>query len=243
MIDIHCHIMPGIDDGASNVSASISMAEVAFQSGTKSIIATPHCNTPHGHRNYWSDETNSLLETLRHELKSRHIPVDIYKGQEVFLAGDFMELIRQKKLITLNDSRYILVEFSMKESFTQAIDMLQQLISEGYVPVVAHPERYGFVSEDIDTIRMIKDAGALIQINKGSLKGSFGHNALKVSHKIISKRQADFIASDAHGSSGRNPFLADVYEFICSEFSDNYADFLLRKNPENILKNQEIFKY
>ncbi len=243
MVDIHCHILPDMDDGSGNMSDSIEMAEVAFQSGTKSIIATPHCNIPGGYKNHWDDTAEEKLESLRHELKSRHIPVEIYKGQEVFLTSGAMELIKQNKLITLNDSRYILVEFDMRENASMAYNKLEQLVSEGYIPIVAHPERYGFVSEHIETIYKIKEIGCLIQINKGSLKGSFGHSALKAAARIIGTYQADFVASDAHSQFSRTPFLADVHEFLCEKFSMDYADILLKTNPRRVLNDERIYGF
>lgn len=243
MVDIHCHLLPGVDDGSGNMSDSIEMAEVAFQSGTKSIIATPHCNIPGSFRNYWSEEMDTLLESLQHELKSRHIPINIYKGQEVFLTSGFMELIKQNKLITLNDSRYILVEFDMRENFSMAYSKLDQLVSEGYIPIVAHPERYAFVTEHIESVYKIKELGCLIQINKGSLKGSFGHSARKAASHIIGTYQADFIASDAHSQFSRTPFLADVHEFLCERFSTDYADILLRVNPNRVINDERIYGF
>ncbi len=243
MIDIHCHILPGLDDGAGNMSDSIEMAELAVSSGIKSIVATPHCNIPGGYHNYWSLTLQDEIKELQSELNKRKIPLTIYCGQEVFLASGFTELLHQGKLITLNFSRYMLVEFDMHESANVAYRKLQQIISDGYVPIVAHPERYGFVAEQKDSIYRMKDLGALLQVNKGSLKGRFGKKEMNIALEIVETFQADFIASDGHSQYSRTPNLADVHEFVSETFSYDYGDLLFNVNPQRVLNNEKIYSF
>ncbi|MBQ7122238.1 MAG: hypothetical protein IJO03_08275 [Clostridia bacterium] len=243
MIDIHCHIMPGVDDGSGNMSDSTEMAQLAYKSGTKKIIVTPHCNVDPHRRNFWDSEMESRFLSLQAQLRLKNIPVEIFRGQEIFLSGGFIDGLRQGRFITLNGSAYVLAELDFRESAPNAYSKLHRLASEGYVPVVAHPERYEFVQEQHDAIYKIKETGSLIQVNKGSLKGSFGFHAQKKSFEIIDTRQADFIAGDAHSQYSRTPVLADVHEFICERFSSEYADFLVKHNPQRVLDNERIYGY
>lgn len=243
MIDIHCHIMPGVDDGSGNMSDSTEMALLAYKSGTKKIIVTPHCNTDPPRRNFWDSEMENKFTSLQTQLKTENIPIEIFRGQELFLSGGFIDGLRQGRFITLNSSAYVLAELDIRESASSAYSKLNRLVSEGYVPIVAHPERYKFVQEQHDAICRIKETGSLIQVNKGSLKGSFGFHAHKTAIEIIDTRQADFIAGDAHSQYSRTPVLADVHEFICEKFSSDYADFLVKYNPQRVLDNEEIYGY
>ena len=240
MIDIHCHILPGVDDGSGNLRDSIEMAELAAASGVRGIVVTPHCNMPGVFRNYWTSELQETFQKLQKEVNARKIPIRLFPGQEIFLASNFLELIKQGKLISINHSRYFLVEFQPQENVSVAIGKLQQMTAEGYVPIVAHPERYGFVQEYADAVYRMKELGCLMQINKGSLKGRFGRAAKSCAFDMIKNYDADFIASDGHSQYSRTPFLEDSYEIICEAFSSDYADFLLKDNPQRVVKNEEI---
>lgn len=243
MYDIHCHILPGIDDGSGNTSDSIEMARLAAISGTKGIVATPHCNIPGLYQNLWDVTLEKKLSELQYELNSRNIPITIYSGQEICLTGDFLQYLRQGKLISINHSNYLLVEFDFLESAPVAYSKIQQIIAEGYIPVIAHPERYRFVAEQQDAIHRLKKLGGLIQVNKGSLKGRFGYDIMKISTEIFQKHQADFVASDAHSQYSRTPYLADIHELISERFSEDYADFLLKTNPFQLLNNKTIHNF
>lgn len=243
MIDIHCHMLPGVDDGAGNTSDAVEMAELAASSGTKSIIVTPHCNIPGGYHNYWSYFLEEDVKNLQNEINKRNIQLTVYPGQEIYLAPGFIDLLRQGKFIGLNESRYMLVEFSERERADVAYRKLQQIIAEGYVPIVAHPERYGFVNEQQEAIYRMKDLGALLQVNRGSIKGKFGKTIMEKALEIISTYQADFVASDAHSQYSRTPYLADVHEFISEEISTEYGDALINVNPNKVLNNEKIYSF
>ena len=243
MIDIHCHILPGMDDGSGNFSDSIEMAQLAAASGTRCIVVTPHCNVPNAFENYWVQEVQAVFDRLQKEIDARNIPITFLPGQEVFLASDFLPLIKQGKLIPINDSRYLLVEFSAHENASVAIRKLQKITAEGYVPIVAHPERYAFVHEHGDMVYRMKEMGCLTQINKGSLKGRFGYKAMKSAFEILENYDADFIASDGHSQYSRTPYLADAYEIVSERFSADYADFLLHDNPRRVLRNERVYAF
>lgn len=240
MFDIHCHILHGVDDGSGNLSDSIEMAQLAAESGTKGIIATPHCNIPGMFENYWNEELAAKVQTLRRELDIRGIPVTVYPGQEVFLSKHFDEYLKNGDFITLNNSKYMLAELDFRIDEASAVSRLSKLVSEGYVPVVAHPERYGFVIENPSAITRIRSLGCLVQLNGGSLTGAFGTYIQRTADIIIHNRLADFVASDAHSQYSRTPNLANAHELICENISYDYADVLFRLNPVKVLNNETI---
>lgn len=243
MYDIHCHIIPGVDDGADSMSETIEMLNIAASNRTKGIICTPHSNIPQSFRNFWDEKLEQKFNAITEEVRKRNIPVELYKGQEVFLAGDFMQRIKNNELITLNNSEYILVELYPFEKESTAYKKLALLMAEGYKLIVAHPERYAFVVENESAINNIKDIGCLVQINKGSLKGRFGKAVMHTAHRMLENRSADFVASDAHSPYRRTPNLTDVHEMISTEYSVDYADYLIKTNPLNVITNKTIFGY
>lgn len=240
MFDIHCHIIPCVDDGSGSITDSLEMAELAARSGTCGIIATPHCNMPGVFDNFRSADFDAKVNELNSILSNRNIPVTVYPGQEIFAYGDIVERIKNNELITLNNSRYLLIEFDFSASEQDMLKYLQRITAQGYVPVVAHPERYSVFCEAPEKIGHISCAGALIQVNSGSIQGSFGYYPERAAAYFLKNQLADFVASDAHSQYSRTPELLPVHEIICENYSYEYADLLLNENPRKVINNKEI---
>lgn len=243
MYDLHCHIAFGLDDGAQTIDEAVAMVELASQRGTQGIVATPHCNIPGSFTNYWSNEILKRIKTLRDELDKNFIDVRIFCGQEIFCTSKTVDLLDSGELITLNNSRYPLVEFDFYDYSDNVYEKLDSLRAGGYIPVVAHPERYAFVQNESDAVRRIKRMGCLLQLNKGSLEGRFGPDAMETATEILDAGLADVIASDAHSPYVRTPNMIHTHEFISEEYSFDYADLLLEVNPGRILRDKDTFTY
>jgi protein-tyrosine phosphatase len=240
MIDIHCHILPGFDDGSDNLEESIRMARLAVEGGTTAVIATPHSNIPDKYENYFGKAYVEAFKALDARLKQENIPLKLYPGHEIFAASDFIELIKKKRLLTLCNSQYPLIEFALQERSESIYRKLELITAEGLTPIIAHPERYAFVAENGSAPLMLKKMGCLLQVNKGSLKNKFGDNAYAVAQALIKREVADFVASDEHSPYMRTPYLTDVYEIISDIHSVQYADLLLSINPEKVVRNEKI---
>lgn len=240
MYDIHSHILPGIDDGSGNMSDSLEMAKLAAESGTKGIFATPHCNMPHYFDGIWNAESEEKLNLLRQAIEKKGIDIQLYPGQEIYLEDGFLQKLGKNELITLNRSRYVLTELDFYEHENDAYRKISTLAAEGYVPIVAHPERYAFIAENIRAVDKLRSLGALIQLNAGSLKGSFGPIPKIIAKKLLKSHLADFIASDAHSQYSRTPDLSHAHETVCENYSYDYADLLFNENPLKIINNYEI---
>ena len=133
MVDIHCHILPGVDDGSGNWNDSIEMAQLAAASGIQSIVVTPHCNMPGVFQNHWNTQMQKMVDRLQEEVLAKNIPVTFFPGQEIFLASGFLPLIKAGKLIPINHSRYFLVEFHPRENTVVALRKLQQMLAEVHI--------------------------------------------------------------------------------------------------------------
>lgn len=243
MFDVHCHIVYGVDDGAQTFEESLDMLDEAYKSGVKGIVATPHTNVPGSYMNYWNGEILEKIKRIRSAVKEKELDIKIFCGQEIFCTHETVKLLKSGDAITLNNSKYPLIEFDFYEYSDNVYMMLEQIVAEGYIPVVAHPERYRFVMEDKTAVDKLKNIGCLIQVNKGSISGSFGTDAMYAARRILDSRLADVIASDAHSPYIRNTNMLHIHEILCEDYSFDYATLLMSLNPSLILRDKETVSY
>lgn len=242
MIDIHSHILPEIDDGSMDMVCSVEMAEIAAAGGTTAMIATPHSNQRGVFENYASAELEERFEKLKNELKAEDVNLELYLGMEVFGTHDVPQLFREGRLLTLNNSRYMLIEFDFYSDAYRMERVLYGLMDEGCVPVIAHPERYFVLQEEPEIIRSWADDGMAVQVNKGSLSGRFGRGAMRLAHILLADGNISCIASDAHGAQMRTPDMSEIQEHLAVEASEEIAEILLYENPKRILLNQPLLR-
>ena len=240
MYDIHCHLIYGVDDGSDSLDESLRMLNIAVSGGTQGIVATPHANISGSYENYWTPELFASLKEIREAAFNNNIPIEIFAGQEILCTSNTIELLSKGKLITLNNSRYPLIEFPFGEYSSTVFARTQMLLAQGLVPVIAHPERYYFVQEDEENLIRLHESGCILQMNKGSLEGVFGEGAAYTSKFMLENDLVDCIASDSHSPYSRTPFLEDIHEIIADDFDMDYAELLLYENPMNIICNKEI---
>lgn len=240
MIDVHCHILPGVDDGAATEEESCMMAALAVESGITDIVATPHCNVPGTPDHYAGSALTDRLNALQALLEREKIPLRLHSGMEVYMTSEVPELLRRKQLMTLAGSRYLLVEFDFDEDPFWAEEMVTALRSEGVVPVVAHPERYYFMQDERRYLLRWIRMGCLLQVNKGSLFGMFGRRASETAHWCLETGCLHCIGSDAHSPYRRTTRLRDIWEYIAEYHSPEAADCLLRDNPGRILRDRTV---
>lgn len=240
MIDLHCHILPGVDDGSASEEESCMMARMAADSGVCALAATPHCNVPGQFENLAGPALLERFAALERLLRREEIPLRLYTGMEVFMTESVPALLEQGRLLTLGASRYLLVEFGFDESPAFAFGMLEQLLRRDVVPVVAHPERYHFIQGGEGTLLKWVELGCALQINKGSLAGKFGRRAARTARWCLREGCVHLIASDAHSPYRRTPRMEEAWEQAAVFDSPAIADFLLRDNPRRILDDLPI---
>ena len=243
MIDIHSHILPGIDDGALDFCDLLDMADIAVESGIKGIIATPHCNIPGVYDNYFNEEYRVLFENAEYVLKKEGLPVTLYPGMEVFMTPEVPKLLKEGKLLTLNGSKNMLVEFDFAEDPSYADRMLSELIEMGIRPVIAHPERYEFVHDDLGIVYKWFRQGCLIQVNKASFLGRFGKRAEYAAYRLLNHNLVNVVASDAHNQIKRTPFMLDAYDVLLRNYPQRYIDTLFYENTRRICKGLPVLQF
>ena len=240
MIDIHAHIIPGVDDGSRDMGTSVLMAEIAAESGVSAIIATPHCNQRGVCENFVSDRLLARMDSFRNELEKENIDIDIGYGMEIYCTSDVPKLLKEKKLLTLNGSRYALVEFNFGMDTSRMERLLYSVMDNGFVPIIAHPERYYQLQGQLEIVADWMNEGIGIQLNKGSLFGHFGRDAHDFAHAMLRYGLVTCIASDAHGSDSRTTDMTEIYDFLLTEFSPIEAERLLTDNPRRIYYDEPL---
>ena len=240
MIDIHIHILPGVDDGSFSLEESLAMARMAVESGVTEMITTPHCNRPDGSERFWAPDFVPRVRDFQQELDRADIPLKVYTGMEVFGTPEAPELLQDGLLMPLAQSGYLLIEFYFDDYGREATRTLEEIRAMGYTPIVAHPERYRYVQHRPELLNIWTDMGCLLQCNRGSLLGRFGPGPERMAYRMLDRGFPSFIASDAHRSTVRTPWLDDVYRITAEEYSPATARRLLEDNPRHVLNNERI---
>ena len=252
MIDIHSHILPGIDDGSKDMEMSIKMLRMAEAKGTKIIVATPHYIRGIYENHY--DEVAILHEELKQASKDAGINIEILLGQEIMLDKHSLKLCKEQKLRGINGTSYMLIEFPMDKLPKDALDLIYELRLLGIKPIMAHPERYQYMYEVPTTINDFVDEGCFFQINCGSLQGLFGKKVQSYAKLLVQQGLANFIASDAHTTNRRCPGLIEgireatvIDREIEKKVTENLKLLLLDKtievNTQKIMKKKSIFDF
>ncbi|HJF68495.1 tyrosine-protein phosphatase [Staphylococcus kloosii] len=203
MIDIHNHILPGIDDGPKDIAQSIDLLQQAKSQGITGIIATPHHLSPRYTNNI--QNVKSLINEMMQIPAIRNIGITIYHGQEIRLTDQIVDEITKGNISGLNDSQYLLIEFPSNEVPLYTKQLFYELQLMGFIPIIAHPERNKILANDLNMLFDLINIGALSQLTASSLLGNLGKKIQKTSLKMINYELAHFVASDAHHSVSR-PF-------------------------------------
>lgn len=211
-IDIHFHILPGIDDGSEDLSTSMKMLRIAAKSGTTGLILTPH-NKP-GRHSADPFAIASLTEKLKREMAKENIDIKLYFGNEIYYRSGILEEIAVGKCLALADSDYVLTEFNPMDDYDYIRNGIYNLLTEGYRPVLAHVERYEKMNGRTDRVADLIEMGCYIQINAGSVMGAFGLGTKGFTRKLLAMDLVHFVASDAHDLGKRSPDMRECGYYI-----------------------------
>ncbi|MCA0987061.1 tyrosine-protein phosphatase [Guptibacillus algicola] len=240
MIDIHSHILPGIDDGAKTIDDSLAMARQAYDQGITKIVASPH------HRNGTFVNEKAIIlkevELLNERLQQEGIGIEILPGQENRIYGELVEDIKGDDLLTVNETgNYILIEFPSSHLPRYANKLLFDLQVNGIIPIIVHPERNREIMENPDKLYKLIQEGALSQLTGSSVTGKMGKKIQKFSMDLIYHNLAHFVASDAHNITNRPFDLGDSFEAVEREF-DISTRYMLQENAEDMIRGKMVSK-
>lgn len=240
MIDLHVHILPGLDDGAQNMEEALEMAELALEGGTEIIVATPHSNQKGRFENYNSEELRKVYHDFCEALKKEGLPLKVCMGMEIFASEDMDEKLEDGSLAGLNGTGIYLTEFPFDAEPYWIGERLEAMLAQKRRPLLAHPERYFCVQDYPGLVYEWLCMGCMTQMNKGSIFGRFGRRAGHSAETLLENDLITCIASDAHSSYMRTTYMGDIWEYMEEKFGRRAAYRLLQDNPERIIGNRAV---
>lgn len=239
MIDIHCHILPEVDDGARNVEESLEMARAAVKQGIRTIIATPH----HQNQQYNNPKPQILQKTseLNAALKEASIPLTVLPGQETRIYGDLLVDFHKEEILSLNHTNYLFIELPSGQVPRYTEQLLFEIQMQGLIPIIVHPERnQGFIENPGLLYQLVKK-GAMSQVTAASVTGAFGKKIKHFSQQLIEANLTHFIASDAHNTSNRGFLLAEALDHIEDKYGTDMV-YMFIENAELIVTGKMVYK-
>lgn len=240
-VDIHCHILPGVDDGSQTPEETKAMLQKAWDEGIQIMVATPHYHKQRGKNDIELIKKQLLL--TRKLAKEVHPKMQICLGMEIYYGEDVPELLKEGRVVSIRKSRYILVEFSPGDEFQYILNAVRKLQMSGHTVIIAHIERYNCLRKDISNVEYLREMGAYLQVNTGSITGSYGRSVKKFLREVLKAHLVQLVGTDAHGSERRTPKMQEAYKEVVKRCGEEYADQIFGQNAKKVLRNEEIDEY
>lgn len=237
LIDLHSHILPGIDDGAPNIEVSLAMARAAVANGVSVLACTPHIMP--GVWNNNGPQIRSAVDALRSALENHGVALHLTTGADVHIAPNLVAGLRSGHILSLHDTRYVLLELPHHIVPPRADTCFLQLLDGGYFPVFTHPERLSWIEKRYDLVETLYEKGVWMQITAGSLSGRFGKRAQQWAHRMLRDGFVHILASDTHNLTSRPPDMAQGWEAARAIVGDDEAYRLVVERPYAILSNND----
>lgn len=238
MIDLHSHILPGVDDGSDDMEMSIKIAKLYIENGINKVISTSHyiewevCNSP--------EELRLGIKSFQEELDKHQIPLIIYPGNEIYLTPNTVKRIINGEVLTLNDGDYVLIELPMNDMPLYVEDIIYELRLKGMTPIIAHPERNTRIQEDPNILHKFISMGALAQLNLPSIEGMYGKRVKEAGITLLQHNMIHFVGTDTHSNRRRSPKVEKSLEILSGIVSNEDFEMLTIKNAQDVLDNKEI---
>ena len=239
MVDMHCHLLFDVDDGSKSLESSIKALRNLEKLGYTDIIMTPHYISD---TKYTSNKKNNIhiLNELKNIMSNEKININLYLGNEIFINYDILDLLKEKEITSLNDSKYLLIELPVSGDFSGYIEVFLELISYNYKIILAHPERYISFQKDYNKVLELEEIGIYFQGNIESITGGYGRHAKKLMKKLLKDKKISFLATDIHYNKSSYDNYVKAYKKIHKYISCEEFDKLTNINPKNIILNKNI---
>lgn len=234
-IDIHSHILPGVDDGSQSMEQTMEMLQLAEADGISKIIATPHFHYRRGHAS--PERILRKVREVNEAAKAAKIRIEVYPGNELYFTHELLATVQAGEALTLAGSDYVLLEFSPETEERRIQNAVYQFLSEGYYPILAHVERYQALKKNTGFMDSLLDMGAYFQVNAGSIAGDAGWNTGRFTKDLIKKGMVTFVATDAHDEKKRCPAFGKAADWLEKKYG---AKEYLWDHPQMILNNMAI---
>ena len=237
MIDIHTHILPGIDDGAQNLKESLEILQALVDQGVTELVATPHIIS--GVYENSHEIINKKIIEIRDLIREKQLNIVVHAGAEVYCEPDVINKVKKEDL-ALAQSNYVLIETALQRFPDNFEEILFNFQQEGFRPIIAHAERFSPFMNNIDHLLTIVNREIYVQMNSGSILGVFGNAVKDLALEMLNIGCVHVIASDAHGLKKRPILMKEAYNFVASTYSEEIAEILFYENPKRILNNEPL---
>ncbi len=235
-VDIHTHMLPGVDDGAPDLEHAMELLRMAWEDGTGAVILTPHYRGRY--RKNTPEQLRQAFDGLQQSVKKELPEMELFLGSEAGIERELTEKLLNRQVLSLNGGNYVLLEFHSDCTSKHVVEGILELLNCGYIPVIAHAERYDAFCNNKHLADEVIRLGALIQINAGSITGSAGFATKCCCARLLKKRNVHFIASDAHDTHERTPLLSQCYRRICKKYGEEYGAALFWENARAMLAEE-----
>lgn len=238
IIDIHSHILAGIDDGSRNHDMTMHMLEIAKEEGITTMVATPHHMPGKGYTP--PEKIQEMVTELQIEADNLDMGIRILPGNELFYREDLLDLLEEGQIMGMNGTGYVLVEFDVMAERPYIRNAMRNILGMGYKPILAHVERYpAILGKDYETIRILRKLGVLIQANAASIAGDVGKDIQKHMKKLLKEELIDLVGTDAHTDRNRAPRVQSCISLLEKWCEPDYIEQLLYKNAKSLLESKE----
>ncbi len=239
MIDIHSHILPGVDDGARDMEMAMEMVRIYKRNGVNKIIATPHY-VKNSSMSTSLEKNKKVLEEVRREIEIAGLDFEIFLGHEIYLCRDILEKLKTGKVGTMNETSYVFIELPQMDIPDYTRKLIRELVAEGYRPILSHPEKNTLIIEDINIVYDFIGDGALIEVDIPSVCGNFGMDVRRASEELLKHKMVHFLGTGAHSSIRRTPRIDSGLEKIKNLIDDEAFRRLTHDNPRRLIEGEKL---
>ena len=233
--DIHCHVLPGVDDGSKDLKNSIEMLRIAESEGITAMFLTPNFIMEHS---VSPERVKKAFSALKAEMAKEDIQIDVRLGNELYYLSGVEEMLNTGRAFTLNGTRYVLVEFGPGADYVYIRNSLVSLQRAGYKPIIAHVERYQKLLS-VEKVRFLRDSGVRIQVNAASISGEAGFFLKRFVKKLLDNGLVDYVGTDAHSTGKRSPRVAKCMKVLMDKYDDEYVADIVYRNTMSLFQTKE----
>lgn len=236
--DIHCHMLPGVDDGAKDMEMSIQMLAMSYQQGARKIVFTPHYEG--GHNAYRPDELEEIFQKVCEKAKERWQDLELYLGNELLYMSGIEEQVKDGNVRLMQDTKYLLVEFNIRIAYQDLYRGLQKLQRMRFRPIIAHVERYHCLKKHPERIAELRQMGVYLQMNAASVSGKLFDENARWCRKLLKEKEISFLGTDAHDLEYRTPCMETAMKWLEKHLDAEYVENITWNYPVKMLENKYL---
>ena len=236
--DIHCHILPGVDDGSETLEQSMQMLAIAYEEGCRQLILTPHYER--GRNRYTPQQLEEIFVGLQEQVAMQYPDMKLYLGNELLYESGVLDDVKNGLVHKLADTRYLLVEFNIRISYQELYQAMKELTQARIYPVIAHVERYYCLSGHLEHIQELESLGVYFQMNAESMLGSIFDENVRWCRKLLKDRYISFLGTDAHNLDNRAPHMRETLEWMYKKLDSTYVEAITQEFPAQLLADEYL---